>query len=127
MDTDTSMEKDRQLHAASERTPEGVLHEMLFLLRVYCNLTAELPKAKLWQPVRKGIDFVRIMQDHSLTGMPDEKWDRPLENKVLVFDDDLALMHNCLMMKYGYSERLETIFYWTTELKTHYFDPGKQR
>lgn len=125
MDTDTSMEESRQPRTINNRTSRELLHEMLFLLRVYCNLDKELPKAENILEARKGIDFIRIMKDRKIMGMPNEKWNEYLEERVLVFDDELQITHNCLIMKYGYSERLDTIFYWTTEMKTHYFEAGK--
>lgn len=127
MDTDTSMEEGKQPRTINNRTSRELLHEMLFLLRVYCNLEKELPEAENVLEARKGIDFIRIMKDRRIMGMPNERWNEPLEERVLVFDDELQIIHNCLIMKYGYSERLDTIFYWTTEMKTHYFEAGKNQ
>ena len=127
MDTGTNYDADEEVWTIENRPGKALLHEMIFLLRVYCHLKKELPESDSYLEAKAGIDTIRIMKDGKLMGMPDEKWDEPLDERLIAFDDKLDIVHNCLMMKYGYSERLNTIFYWTTEMKTRYFDAGIQR
>lgn len=122
MATDIDMEEKKQF---DDYTPTELLNVMLFTIVTYLHLQNVLPQAGNRAAVLPGCDYIKVTKNDHLIGM-EQKFTVHLNDKLVAINDNLD-EKGCLMMKYGYSEQIDTLFYWTTAMRTIHFSSKNQR
>lgn len=105
-------------------SPEECRRALFFAIDAAIYLKASLPKADNIVAVIAGSAGVKVMKRDHAIGM-EETFDVPFEDKLLLINDNIP-EKGCLMMRYAYVEKLDTLFYWTTAMETIYFHNGEQ-